>query len=49
MNYLPLTLLLILTSCTLSFTNVSTHGTATDKIDQENEPSARLELPLAKV
>lgn len=35
------------TACTLSFTNVSTHGTATDTIDETNTPSARLEVPLA--
>lgn len=40
---------LAMSACTLSFTNVSTHGTATDTIDQENTPSNRLEVPIGKV
>ena len=32
--------LLFLTSCTLSFTNISTHGTATDLVDEEQAAKA---------
>jgi len=32
----------ILSSCTLSFQNISTHGTATDLVDQDQDAQADL-------
>jgi len=37
---------LLLTGCTLSFQNISTHGTATDVVDQEGA-DAQLEIPAS--
>lgn len=43
--------LLMLASCTISFSNVSTHGTATDLIDEDMKndadvkPNLNLEIP----
>ncbi len=31
--------MMFFTSCTLSFTNISTHGTATDLVDEEQTTS----------
>ena len=47
---IPITWFLFLCSCTISFQNVSTHGTATDLIDeaQTNTPdvSPNIALPI---
>lgn len=40
----------LLTSCTISMQNVSTHGTATDLIDQDQSPTndvkPNIDLPI---
>lgn len=52
MKFLTLAVLLVivLNSCTLSFSNVSTHGTASDVVDSEPDTDADLsptiEIPL---
>lgn len=50
LKYTILSLSLILTSCTLSFQNISTHGTTSEVADSDpsNELSAspNIELPL---
>lgn len=33
-------MLMTITSCTISFQNISTHGTTTDLVDEENNASA---------
>lgn len=51
MQYVALfCLALALSSCTLSFQNVDTHGTATDLIDEnlETSPQTDLSIPVAK-
>lgn len=41
MKYLCfLTLALFIQSCTISFQNISTHGTATDLVDQNQDATA---------
>lgn len=40
-------MLCLISGCTLSFTNVSTHGNASDVVDEENVPSNRMEVPVA--
>lgn len=42
---------LFLTSCTLSFHNISTHGTATDIVDenQEASPTVTAEVDVAPI
>lgn len=44
--------LLLLTSCTLSFQNISTHGVATDLVDEDMEANADIKpdisIPLGK-
>ncbi len=37
-------LMLVCTSCTLSFSNVSTHGSASDVIDEDQTASPSTEL-----
>jgi hypothetical protein len=39
---------LSLSSCTISFQNISTHGTATDLVDETQAPQteAQVEVPL---
>jgi hypothetical protein len=40
MKYLSLIVLtILLNSCTLSFQNISTHGTATDLVDENQTPT----------
>ena len=39
-------LILLLTSCTVSFQNVDTHGTSSDLIDQEQDAKADVESNL---
>lgn len=43
-------ILLILTSCTLSFTNICTHGIASDLVEEQQDAEADIEpdikLPL---
>lgn len=41
-------ILFLLTSCTISFQNISTHGTATDLVDENQEPTADLKADLQK-
>lgn len=45
-------LMIYMTSCTLSFTNVMTHGTATDVVDstptQETKVDADVDVPIMK-
>lgn len=51
MKYVALfCLALVLSSCTLSFQNVDTHGAATDLIDENlsTSPETELSIPLAK-
>lgn len=43
-----LVILSILTSCTLSFQNVSTHGEASDVIDENQDPTANVSASLMK-
>ena len=48
--FLILLITLGLSSCTISFTNISTHGTANDLVDEEQVPSTsvspNLTIPL---
>lgn len=44
MKYIPL--LFLLTSCTLSFTNIDTHGTASDVIDEDQKADAKVDPTL---
>lgn len=39
-------LIVILASCTISFSNISTHGTATDLVDEEQGASADLKADI---
>jgi len=41
---------LMLDSCTISFSNISTHGTATDLVDQEQTQDVKpqIDLPVIK-
>lgn len=51
MKYIALLLLSFLTSCTLSFTNVDTHGSASDIVDSDPvndvKPATEISLPVA--
>ncbi len=48
MKYLSLIVLTILfSSCTLSFQNISTHGTATDLVDENQTPTNTISTKLA--
>lgn len=38
---------LFLTACTISFQNISTHGTATDLVDQTQSPKADVDADLS--
>lgn len=40
---------MVLTSCTLSFQNVSTHGTATDLVDENQATSPNISGPAGVV
>lgn len=44
-------LFLIVSGCTLSFQNISTHGTATDLVDENQKADGKvnLEIPLNKM
>jgi len=51
MKYLSLIVLtILLNSCTLSFQNISTHGTATDLVDEDQTPtntvSPKFKIPV---
>lgn len=39
--------LLILTSCTISFQNISTHGTATDLVDENQTASPQVDAKVS--
>lgn len=40
---------LFMTGCTLSFQNISTHGSASDVVDQNQDADAELDVPLSPV
>lgn len=40
------TVLLFVTGCTFSLHNISTHGTATDLVDEEQEASPKTQLTI---
>lgn len=40
---------LFMTGCTLSFQNISTHGTASDVVDQDQDANAELDVPISPV
>lgn len=52
MALLTIAMIFFLTGCTLSFQNISTHGQATDLVDEEQttdpvvSPTTSLQLPL---
>ncbi len=52
MKYFSIVMMWLLSGCTLSFSNVSTHGTAADVVDstptQSNDikPSTSLQIPM---
>ncbi len=52
MTFISIIALLLLTGCTWSFSNVSTHGVANDVVDSEPtesndiEPNTALDIPL---
>ncbi len=49
-NFVLVSLLLyVLTSCTLSFQNISTHGNATDLVDDNLSTSPDLTVPLSAI
>ncbi len=38
-------IMLTLTGCTISFQNISTHGTATDLVDETQSPTVSTSMP----
>jgi len=44
---------ILLTSCTISFQNIATHGTASDVVDEDQEASPtvspNIDIPLTKL
>lgn len=46
MKILIFIFLLSLTSCSISFQNISTHGTATDLVDEEQSATPKLNATL---
>jgi len=41
--------LFMLTGCTISFQNISTHGTATDLVDENQEASSNIETKIPTI
>lgn len=40
-------MLISICACTLSFTNVSTHGTASDVVDEAQSPENSVQIPIS--
>jgi hypothetical protein len=47
--WITLTVLMVTSSCTISFQNISTHGQANDLVDEEQGASADVKADLPKI
>ncbi len=46
---ISLAALALLSGCTISFQNISTHGTATDLVDENQAATADVSMPLQAI